>query len=134
MNASKRAFFIGVAVVTAVIHLVFCVQAFLPLREGGMASSGPFLLIFYPQYMLDFFVPPAYPVTGSGATLHVNYLAFVGKMLVALPASVAYAALLVGARMILAGLRQRKAMEMLKVTLGVFASAVCAGLGLFAFG
>jgi hypothetical protein len=47
--------------------------------------------------MLDFFLPPSYPITYSAAgVIHVDYFDFWGKMVVAFPASVAYAILPVG--------------------------------------
>jgi len=72
------------------IHVVFCVQAYLPLQQGGMVSDGPWLWIYYPHYLLVFFLPPQYPISFSGSSVRVNYLEFWGKMLVAVPASAAY--------------------------------------------
>lgn len=90
-NRPKR-FWIYVAVITLVVHSFFCVQAYLPLKQGGMVSEGPWLWFYYPHYILIFFSPPAYPLNGG----QINYFHFWGKMLVALPASIVYALLVVG--------------------------------------
>ena len=97
MTKPATRFWISVGVIGIVIHAVFCYQAYNPLQQGGMASDGPWLTVFYPQYMLDFFLPPAYPISYSDTgVIHVDYLDFWGKMAVAFPASVAYALLPVG--------------------------------------
>lgn len=96
MKKATARFWIVLGLATFLIHAVFCVQAFLPLQRGGMASDGPWLWIFYPHYMLMFFLPPAYPITYAGGEVQVSYLDFLGKMLVALPASVFYALPAVG--------------------------------------
>jgi len=85
-------FWIYVSVTSVMIHALFCIQAFLPLREGGMVSGVPWLLIFCSQYTLDFFLPPEYPLNGDS----INYFHFWGKMLVAFPASLADGLLLIG--------------------------------------
>ena len=97
MTKPATKFWILVGVVGIAIHAVFCYQAYLPLQQGGMASDGPWLMIFYPHYMLDFFLPPSYPITyNNTGAIHVSYFDFWGKMIVAFPASVAYAFLPVG--------------------------------------
>src|SRR5690242_5095093 len=84
-----RRFWISVGLVAIAVHVVFCIQAYAPLQRGGMVSEGRWLLVFYPHYMLDFFLPPAYPISYSGnGMVQVDYLNFWGKMLVAFPASV----------------------------------------------
>ena len=67
-----------------------------------MVSDGPWLRIFYPHYLFIFFLPPAYPITYSGGEVQVSYLAFLGKMLVAVPCSVAYSLPAVGMGMLFA--------------------------------
>jgi hypothetical protein len=95
-NSAKKSWVL-VGVVSIAIHAVFCYQAYLPLQQGGMASDGPWLIVFYPQYLLDFFLPPAYPISYSDTgILRVNYFNFWGKMIVAFPASVLYALLPIG--------------------------------------
>jgi len=97
MSKTATRFWIAVGVVGIAIHVVFCVQAYIPLRHGGMASNGPWLLIFFPHYMLDFFLPPPDPIISIGTgPVQVNYFYFWGKMIVAFPASLAYALLLAG--------------------------------------
>ena len=90
MKKVTSRFWIRLGLTTVLIHTVFCIQAFLPLQRGGMVSDGPWLQIFYPHYLFLFFLPPAYPITYSGGEVQVSYLAFLGKMLVAVPCSVAY--------------------------------------------
>jgi len=97
MKKGAARFWIAVGVVAIAIHAVFCVQAYIPLQQGGMVSDGPWLSLYYPHYMLDFFLPPPYPISYSqSGVIHVDYLDFWGKMMVAFPASVAYALLPVG--------------------------------------
>jgi hypothetical protein len=97
MKKAAIKFWVYVGLVAIGIHVVFCVQAYIPLQHGGMASDGPWLLIFSPHYMLDYFLPPSYPITYSDKGLiHVDYFDFCGKMIVAFPASIAYALLPVG--------------------------------------
>ena len=85
---------LGIA--TAIIHAVFCVQAFLALRRGGEVSGLFWFVIYYPHYMIMFFSPPADPIISAGPIVQVNYLHFWGKMLEAVPVSIAYALVLVG--------------------------------------
>lgn len=62
-----------------------------------MASNGFWLLVFFPQYMLVYGLPPAYPISSTDTgVIHVNYFDFLGKMLVAFPASVVYAIFVAG--------------------------------------
>jgi len=74
-----------------VIHTLFCIQVFMAL-PGGMAMTGASLLLFAPHYLLMFFLPPAYPIHGDGV---VDYAQLWGKLAVALPASIAYGAIIV---------------------------------------
>jgi hypothetical protein len=57
----------------------------------GIESAA---LIFFPQHVLMFVFPPSYPIHDDGS---VSYLDVWGKILVAFPASIVYALLLVGA-------------------------------------
>jgi hypothetical protein len=86
------------------IHGVFCVQAFLALDRGGEASGWPWLLIYYPHYVIMYFSPPEDPIISAGPVVQVDYLHFLGKMLDAFPASIVYALVLVG----LTGLLRRR--------------------------
>ena len=88
----------GAAIFSVIIHIVFCIQVFMAL-PGGMAS-GAGLLIFFPHYMLMFFLPPSYPIHDDGV---VDYGQVWGKLAVAFPASLAYGAIIV---VILALVRQ----------------------------
>jgi hypothetical protein len=95
-------------VLSIAIHAFFCWQAYLPLKQGGMVSNGTCLLIFFPHYMLDFFLPPSYPISYDKAgVLHVDYFDFWGKMIVAFPASIAYALLITGLSTALMSYRER---------------------------
>src|SRR5438067_5846531 len=97
MKRAATKFWLSVGLVAIAIHAVFCAQAYAPLQQGGMCSDGVWFSLFYPQYILDFVLPPAYPITYSTAgDIRVDYFDFWGKMLVAFPASVAYALLMVG--------------------------------------
>ncbi|MGH7954298.1 MAG: hypothetical protein ACREFE_20575 [Limisphaerales bacterium] len=86
-------------VLAAVIHALFCIQVFMAL-PGGMALTGFGLLLFYPHYMLMFFLPPAYPIHDNGI---VDYGELWGKLVVAFPASLVYGIIIVA---ILAFIRQ----------------------------
>ena len=50
--------------------------------------------LFHLHAMLIFFLPPAYPIDLSGGTVVVDWLRFVGKLVVAYPASLLYGCLL----------------------------------------
>jgi hypothetical protein len=85
-------------VVGALIHATFCIYLY-PYPEGSMVSrgSGIWRLAFYPQSILVFFLPPDYWIKyGENGVAHINFIHFWGKMLVAFPASLAYALILVG--------------------------------------
>ncbi len=96
-------FWVYVGISSVAIHSLFCVQAYLPLKQGGMVSGGAWLLVFGPQYLLDFFLPPVDPLNGD----HINYFHFWGKVLVAYPASLVYSLLLVGCGAEFWGIYQR---------------------------
>jgi hypothetical protein len=90
-------FFVYRALVASIaIHVLFIVQAYLSLPLGGMVSNGFYLMLFYPHYLLDYCLPPAYPIDYVDGVMKVNYLGFWGKMLVAFPASLAYGVFLAG--------------------------------------
>ena len=73
-----------------IIHGVFAIQSYLSLPKGGMVTEPICLILFYPQYLLVFFLPPAYPISHVDGRVIVDYLAFFGKMLSAFPASLFY--------------------------------------------
>ena len=76
------------------IHIVFSLQAFDAAPKGGMAHSVPFLLLFKPHYILIFFLPPNYPIDLTGGIVTVDWFRFVGKLVVAYPASLLYGCIL----------------------------------------
>jgi hypothetical protein len=80
-----------IAVLTSLaVHAGFCLQAFSAAAEGGMVRSPLFMFLFSPHCMLMFFLPPAYPIDLSGGVVSVDWLLFVGKLLIAYPASLLY--------------------------------------------
>jgi hypothetical protein len=72
------------------IHGVFCAQAFSAASEGGMVSNLFFSFLFFPQVMLMYFLPPAYPIILRGAIVSIDWLRFAGKLVIAFPGSLLY--------------------------------------------
>lgn len=65
------------------------------------------LVIFLPQYMLVYFLPPAWPQELVAGQWVVNYWNLAGKFLVSLPASFIYAIILYGVWVLMANLKRR---------------------------
>ena len=59
-----------------------------------MAHSIPFLLLFQPHYILMYFLPPDDPIDLTGGIVTVDWFCFVGKLVVAYPASLLYGCIL----------------------------------------
>jgi hypothetical protein len=102
-------FWFSVGVTSLVIHAVFCMLLY-PFRVGNLVAnqlSGRWLLIFNPQVILVYFLPPDYWLKSDGNGVeHISYFHFWGKMLVAFPASLADSLVLVSGA--LAWLKWRK--------------------------
>lgn len=96
--------FIAVGLVSLLVHIVFCVQVFMGL-PSAMGIGSPAMIIFFPHYILMFIFPPSYPIHDDGS---VGYWALWGKLLVAFPASLAYAFIFVGICSLLGRLSHRK--------------------------
>lgn len=78
--------------VSLAVHVLFCGQAYLAARQGGMVLNASFMALFYPHVMLMYFLPPAYPIDLSSG-ISVDWIRFAGKLLVAYPASLFYGCL-----------------------------------------
>ncbi len=98
MKATIPRFWHRVIILAIVLHLIFCIQALFALSDGGMVANSFFLVFFYAQCLLMFFLPPRYPIIYSPSTsdFHVDYIAFCGKMIVAFPASFFYSLYFLG--------------------------------------
>lgn len=72
------------------IHSVFSLQALSVAGQGGMIRNTFFMLLFYPQLLLMYFLPPADPIGYPGGAVVVDWLHFAGKLAVAYPASLLY--------------------------------------------
>ena len=72
------------------IHSVFSLQALSVAEQGGMIRNTFFMLLFYPQVSLMYFLPPTDPIGYSGGAVVVDWLRFAGKLVVAYPASLLY--------------------------------------------
>jgi hypothetical protein len=91
---SKKQFWILVFLASLVVHGVFCVQAISVVDQGGMVRADPafFPIFFFPHTLLMYCLPPRYPFSYQGAALHTDWWSFLGKLVVAYPASLAYGA------------------------------------------
>lgn len=69
-----------------VVHAFFIWRVLLALPERGMFRFDWEILVFYPQVILMFFLPPGYPFNDEV----VNNWKIVGKLVDAFPASLLY--------------------------------------------
>ncbi len=79
------------AALAVLFHAIFCWQAVITAKNGGMMANEAFMVIYYPHAILMYFLPPAYPISyPPGGGVAVDWLRFAGKLAVAFPASVMY--------------------------------------------
>ncbi len=69
-----------------VVHAFFIWRVLLAVPERGMLRFNWEILVFYPQVILMFFLPPGYPFNDEP----VNNWKIVGKLVDAFPASLLY--------------------------------------------
>ena len=91
----KMRFWFMAFLASIVVHCVFCIQAMTVATKGGMvrADTAFFPILFLPHTLLIYFLPPSYPFSYEGAILHIDWWSFIGKLVVAYPASFAYGAI-----------------------------------------
>jgi hypothetical protein len=89
----KKKFWLTAFFASIVFHCVFCIQALSVAHQGGLvrADTAFFPIFFFPHTLLMYFLPPSDPFSSyQDGSLHIDWWSFVGKLVVAYPASFAY--------------------------------------------
>ena len=76
--------------ISVFIHSIFCIQAVIAADGGGMILNMFFYILFLPQVILIYFLPPEFPLRFNAGHWDVNWWGFGGKLADAYIASLVY--------------------------------------------